>query len=116
MKNIVIIDYGMGNLHSISSAIRKLGFKSKISFSEDEILNSTHIILPGVGEFREAMHNLKSRSLDKLILEISKNPKTKILGICLGMQILCQSSEEGGTRTLGLGLIKTDVIKLKEFR
>ena len=114
MKNIVIIDYGMGNLHSISSAIRKLGFKSKISFLEDEILNSTHIILPGVGEFREAMHNLKSRSLDKLILKISKNPKTKILGICLGMQILCQSSEEGGTRTLGLGLIKTDVIKLKE--
>jgi len=114
MKNVVIIDYGMGNLHSISSAIRKLGFKSKISYSEDEIIKSSHIILPGVGEFREAMHNLKLRSLDKLIINISKNPKTKILGICLGMQILCKSSEEGGTKTPGLGLIKTDVIKLEE--
>ena len=53
MKNVVIIDYGMGNLHSISSAIRKLGYNSKISFSEDEILKSSHIILPGVGEFRK---------------------------------------------------------------
>ena len=53
-----ITDYGMGNLHSISSAVRKLGYKSKISFSEDEIIKSSHIILPGVGEFREAMHNL----------------------------------------------------------
>lgn len=114
MKNIVIIDYGMGNLHSISSAIRKLGFNSKISFIEDEILESSHVILPGVGEFREAMNNLKLRSLDKLIINISKNPKIKILGICLGMQILCQSSEEGGTKTLGLGLIKTDVVKLAE--
>jgi len=114
MKNIVIIDYGMGNLHSISSAVRKLGYKSKISSSEDEIIKSSHIILPGVGEFREAMHNLKFRALDKLIINISKNPKTKILGICLGMQILCKSSEEGGIKTPGLGLIKTDVIKLEE--
>ncbi len=114
MKNIVIIDYGMGNLHSISSAVRKLGYKSKISFSEEEIIKSSHIILPGVGEFREAMHNLKFRALDKLIINISKNPKTKILGICLGMQILCKSSEEGGIKTPGLGLIKTDVIKLEE--
>ena len=113
MKKIVIIDYGMGNLHSISSAIRKLGYCSKISFSEDVILDSSHIILPGVGEFRKAMTNLKIRSLDKLIINISKNPKTKILGICLGMQILCQSSEEGGTITNGLGLIKTDVVKLE---
>lgn len=114
MKNVVIIDYGMGNLHSISSAIKKLGYNSKISFSEDEILKSSHIILPGVGEFREAMNNLKLRSLDKLIIKISKNSKTKILGICLGMQLLCQSSEEGGKKTLGLGLIKTDVVKLQD--
>lgn len=113
MEEIVIIDYGMGNLHSISSAIRKLGHTSKVSFSENEILNSSHIILPGVGEFRKAMNNLKVRSLDKLIINISKNPKIKILGICLGMQILCQSSEEGEIKTNGLGLIKTDVVQLE---
>ena len=114
MSKIGLIDYGMGNLHSVSSAIRKLGFNSKISFSGNEILNATHIILPGVGEFRKAMNNLKLRSLDKLIIKVSENPKIKILGICLGMQILCQSSVEGGSKTPGLGLIKTDVVKLEE--
>ena len=66
----------MGNLHSISSAIKKLGYNSKISF-RDEILNA-HIILPGV-EFREAMNNLKLRSLDKLIIKFLRIPKPKFL-------------------------------------
>ena len=114
MKKIVIIDYGMGNLHSISTAIRKLGYFSTVTFLEEEILNATHVILPGVGEFRKAMDILKSRSLDKLIITIAKNQKIKILGICLGMQILCNSSMEGGTNTKGLGLINTDVESLEK--
>lgn len=114
--NPVIIDYGMGNLHSISSAIRKLGHNAKISSSKDEILNATHIILPGVGEFRKAMINLRSAELDNLIIKIHRTEKVKILGICLGMQILCKSSTEGGALTKGLGLIDTKVIQLKQDR
>lgn len=114
MRKIVIIDYGMGNLHSVSSSIRKLGYCSKVTFLKEDILNSTHVILPGVGEFRKAMDNLTSRSLDNLIITISKNPKIKILGICLGMQILCKSSMEGGKKTNGIGLINTDVEMLEK--
>ena len=116
MKSVVIVDYGMGNLHSISSALRKLGYSAKITYKEDELLNASHIILPGVGEFRKAMHNLRTNSLDQLIIKISNNSKVNILGICLGMQLLCLSSEEGGIRTSGLGLIDTNVQILESDR
>ncbi len=112
----VIIDYGMGNLHSIASGIRKLGHDAKISSSKDEILDATHIILPGVGEFRKAMNNLRSTELDDLIIKIHRTEKVKILGICLGMQILCNSSIEGGVLTKGLGLIDTKVVELQHDR
>ena len=114
MKRILIIDYGMGNLHSVASAIRKLGYDSKISSSKKEIKDASHLILPGVGQFTKAMSNLKLSGLDETIIEVSNNKKAKILGICLGMQILCKSSSEGGVITQGLGLINTDVIKLNQ--
>lgn len=112
MKKIIIVDYGMGNLFSIKSAINKLGYTSNISSSEKEIIDATHIILPGVGEFRKAMDNLKKLSLDRVIIQLSKNKKVKILGICLGMQLLCNSSVEGGKLTKGLGLINADIVRL----
>ena len=113
MKRILIVDYGMGNLHSVASAIRKLGYDSKISSDKKEILNASHLILPGVGQFTEAISNLKYSGLDETIIEASNTKKVKILGICLGMQILCKSSSEGEVITKGLGLINTDVIKLE---
>ena len=114
MERILIVDYGMGNLHSVASAIRKLGYDSKISSDKKEILNASHLILPGVGQFAKAISNLKLSGLDETLVEASNSKNVKILGICLGMQILCKSSSEGEVITQGLGLIKTDVIKLDQ--
>ena len=114
MKRILIVDYGMGNLHSVASAIRKLGYDSNISYDKKEILNASHLILPGVGQFPKAISNLKFSGLDETIIEAYNSKNVKILGICLGMQILCKSSTEGEVITQGLGLINTDVIKLDQ--
>lgn len=113
-KRITIIDYGMGNIHSLSSAINFLGYEVFISNSHDEIMNSTHLILPGVGEFRTAMSNLKNLGLVDLLKEIYKLNKIKILGICLGMQLLAESSEEGG-QSKGLGIIPGPVVSLEKL-
>ena len=78
-----------------------------------EILNASHLILPGVGQFTKAISNLKYSGLMRRFRS-SNTKKVKILGICLGMQILCKSSSEGEVVTKGLGLINTDVIKLEQ--
>lgn len=113
-QRITIIDYGMGNIHSIKSAIRFLGYEAIISHSHDVISNSTHIILPGVGEFGTAISNLENLGLVNLIKEIGISKKIKILGICLGMQLLAKSSEEG-LQNRGLGLIPGNVVSLDKL-
>tara|TARA_Y100001968_G_scaffold112746_1_gene102169 strand:- start:342 stop:986 length:645 start_codon:yes stop_codon:yes gene_type:complete len=113
-KRITIIDYGMGNIQSVSSAIKFLGYESTISNSHDLILRSTHIILPGVGEFRTAMSNLEILGLSDLLIDIYTSKRIKILGICLGMQLLARSSEEGGF-TKGLGLIPGEIVSLEKL-
>ena len=114
MKKIIVVDYGMGNIHSLSSAIRKLGYLPEISSSKKEILNASHLILPGVGEFQKAMKNLTNLSLDQLIKDCALKKKVNVLGICLGMQIMCNSSLEGDSKNKGLGIINGDVIKLEQ--
>ena len=91
-----------------------MGYDSNISSDKKEILNASHLILPGVGQFPKAISNLKLSGLDETIIEAYNSKNVKILGICLGMQILCKSSSEGGVITQGLGLINTDVIKLNQ--
>ncbi len=114
MKNKVsIIDYGMGNIHSVLSAIKFLGYDAIITNDHAEILSSTKIILPGVGEFRSAVKNLEKLNLFELIKDIYKSKKIKILGICLGMQLLAESSEEGGFHK-GLGIIPGKVKEIKK--
>jgi glutamine amidotransferase len=100
---IAIIDYGMGNLHSVSKAIERLHYPYVIT--DDPILmkKANALLLPGVGAFGDAMKNLKQKGLDQIIKEMAENRKP-LLGICLGMQLLFTSSEEGGIHE-GLGLL-----------
>ena len=111
--NITIIDYGVGNTQSVSNAISSLGYgKIKISDSADHIRNADVLLLPGVGAFEEAINNLKSRNLQQLLNEEVLVKKKPILGICVGMQMLCEGSEENGWHQ-GLGWMKGRVKKLE---
>lgn len=110
-KTVTIIDYGSGNLWSVRSALRYLGHDFVVSSKPSEIVKSDMLILPGVGSFRKAMHALEHSQLDEAILEAVTIKGRKILGICLGMQLLAMNSSEDG-ETAGLGLIAT---KVKRF-
>ncbi|SEF96075.1 imidazole glycerol phosphate synthase subunit HisH [Flavobacterium urumqiense] len=102
---IVIINYGAGNIQSIMFAIERLGFKAVLSNNPDEIKAADKVIFPGVGEASSAMKMLLESGLETLI----PNLKQPVLGICLGMQLMCNKSEEGNTK--GLGIFDVDVIK-----
>jgi len=102
---IVIINYGAGNIQSIMFAIERLGFKAVLSNNPDEIKSADKVIFPGVGEASSAMFKLRESGLDSLIPQL----KQPVLGICLGMQLMCNSSEEGNTK--GLGIFDIDVVK-----
>ena len=113
-KNITIIDYGAGNLISVQNAIEFLGYKSIISNDPKIILNSEFLILPGVGSFYKSMQKLnKLKITDAIKKNISQNGG-KILGICLGMQLLASLGTED-KKINGIGLIKGKVIKLEKI-
>lgn len=106
---IAIIDYKMGNLGSIANMLKKIGVQSVITNDIEEIKQASKIILPGVGHFDQAMVNLQEICLIDILNEKVLIEKIPVLGICLGMQLLAENSEEG---TLpGLGWIKGDVRK-----
>jgi glutamine amidotransferase len=111
---IVIIDYGMGNLKSVRNALNYLGIENKISDDYDEIRKADALILPGVGAFPDAMDTIEKLGLDKVIKEETEKGKY-LLGICLGMQLLFEKGYEGLERT-GLGLIKGNIVKMKDDR
>ncbi|MGX1930299.1 imidazole glycerol phosphate synthase subunit HisH [Flagellimonas sp. 2504JD4-2] len=102
---IIIIDYGAGNIQSIKFAIKRLGYEAILSDKVEEIQNADKVIFPGVGEASSAMKKLKDSGLDKLISKLEQ----PVLGICLGMQLMCNSSEEGSTE--GLGIFDLDVVR-----
>lgn len=107
---IAIIDYGMGNLKSVKNALDFLGISSVVTKDKEVIKNSSAVILPGVGAFKQAMDNLKDDNLDIFIKDLANEGKL-ILGICLGMQILFEEGFEG-ERCKGLGLIKGNIRKI----
>jgi len=109
-KKIAIIDYGMGNLKSVEISLNYLGLENKLIRDPKNLKKFSHIILPGVGSFKRAIKNLKSTGMFKTLIEISKKKEKKILGICLGMQLLFNSSTEEGY-TKGLGIIDGKVEK-----
>ncbi len=102
---IVIINYGAGNIQSIMFAIERLGYNAVLSNNPDEIKAADKVIFPGVGEASYAMKMLKESGLDTLIPTL----KQPVFGICLGMQLMCNHSEEGDTK--GLGIFDVDVVK-----
>jgi glutamine amidotransferase len=108
---IAIIDYGMGNLHSVSTAIEKLGWKAKVTSDPVEISAADGAILPGVGAFGDAMAFLNETGLDAVVKEYAASGKP-LLGICLGMQLLFSESEEHG-RHDGLGLLPGRVVRFQ---
>jgi glutamine amidotransferase len=111
--SIVIIDYGVGNTYSVANAINYLGYKKiKVSNQEQDIREADAIILPGVGAFDEAARNLKSRMLHKILGEEVLVKKKPILGICVGMQLMAEGSEENGWHE-GLNWIPGKVVKLE---
>ncbi|MBJ2172723.1 imidazole glycerol phosphate synthase subunit HisH [Aureibaculum sp. A20] len=102
---IVIIDYGAGNIQSIKFAIQRLGYEAILSHDAVTIQSADKVIFPGVGEASSAMEKLRSTGLDTLIPQL----KQPVLGICLGMQLMCNYSEEGDTK--GLGIFDVNVVK-----
>lgn len=107
LESLVIINYGAGNIQSIKFALQRLGYDALLSNDVEEIRNADRVIFPGVGEASSAMKKLKDSGLDKIIPTL----KQPVLGICLGMQLMCNSSEEGNTR--GLGIFDVNVLRFK---
>lgn len=112
---IVIVDYKMGNLGSITNIIKKVGHSSIVTSDIGQISKADKIILPGVGSFDKAMENLKDLNLIEVLNQKALIEKVPVLGICLGMQLLTKSSEEGNVDGLGWIDAKTVKFQLSDF-
>lgn len=110
MTKIAIIDYGMGNIKSISNMLRKIGEPSRVVMDSTHLDDISKIIIPGVGSFDNAMINLQQRGLIDALQDLVLRRKVPVLGICLGMQLFAKRSDEG--QLLGLGWIDGSVRKL----
>jgi imidazole glycerol-phosphate synthase subunit HisH len=108
---IAIIDYGMGNLHSVSKAVERLGYEAVVTADPQLILDAEGAILPGVGAFGDAMQNLHNTGLDEVTRFYAESGKP-LLGICLGMQLLFSCGEEHGDN-IGLGLLEGSVVRFQ---
>lgn len=109
---VAIIDYGAGNLHSVKNALDFLGTESKITGDREMIESASHVILPGVGAFGDAMQSMKKSGLTEVVKKAADGTKP-FLGICLGLQLLFEYSEEcPGVE--GLGIFKGSVVKIPD--
>ncbi len=106
--DIVIIDYGAGNIQSLRFAFERLGYSPELSADPTRIARADRVVFPGVGEASSAMAKLRHSGLDRLIPELQQ----PLLGICLGMQLMCRHSQEGDTE--GLGIFDTDVLRFPD--
>ncbi|GAA0880914.1 imidazole glycerol phosphate synthase subunit HisH [Algoriphagus jejuensis] len=108
---ITIVDYGLGNLGSIGNMFKRIGVKSQISNSISEISGADKILLPGVGSFDHAINEINQRGLAEVLNQKALIDKVPFLGICLGMQLLTKSSEEGNLS--GLGYVDAKTLKFR---
>src|SRR5699024_9582391 len=111
-RMIAIVDYGMGNLRSVQKAFAFLGHEAQIVDEPARLEAADRVILPGVGAFGDAMAQLRRRGMDAAVTDAARAGKP-LLGICLGMQLLFESSEEGGDLE-GLGLIPSAITRFPE--
>lgn len=95
---IAILKYNAGNIQSVQNAVKRLGFDSIVTELQEELVAADKIIIPGVGEARSAMKYLRERKLDQVIISL----KQPVLGICLGLHLMCNFSDEGSTKCLGI--------------
>lgn len=107
---IAIIDYGAGNLRSVTNALAKLGYKPKVTREPEDVVNAAAVIFPGVGAAADAMQSLKDSGLDEAIREVIREGQP-LFAVCVGMQVLLSSTEEGGWNEC-LGIIPGSVKKL----
>jgi len=105
---VAIIKYNAGNIRSVIFALERIGISHVITDDAEEIRSADRVIFPGVGEASSAMNYLRERKLDSLIVDL----KQPVLGICLGMQLMCNFSEEGGVKCLGI--FDQNVVRFKE--
>jgi glutamine amidotransferase len=110
---ITIIDYGMGNLRSVQKAFEKVGAEATIATTADQIATAEKLVLPGVGAFRDAIQTLRDSGFDEPIREHIRRDRP-FLGVCLGLQLLFDSSFEDGSWT-GLGVFRGDVIRFPDL-
>lgn len=111
MSSIAIIDYGMGNLRSVEKAFEYVGHNAFIANKPDDVLNASHVVLPGVGGFPECMKNLKASGMMDSVYRSVETGKP-FLGICLGLQVLFSESEEFGSHK-GLDILKGGVVRFR---
>jgi glutamine amidotransferase len=95
---IAILKYNAGNIQSVRNAVNRLGFESRVTDNDDDLLKSDKVIIPGVGEAGSAMKYLRERKLDQTIISL----KQPVLGICLGLHLMCSFSDEGSTKCIGI--------------
>ncbi|MAJ31084.1 MAG: imidazole glycerol phosphate synthase subunit HisH [Flavobacteriaceae bacterium] len=107
---IVVIDYGSGNVQSVQFSLQRLGYNALISSDQNEIQSADRVIFPGVGHAHTAINNLKKNNLVELIKQLNQ----PVLGICLGMQLMCNQTEEGNVK--GLGIFDTCVKKFQDLK
>ena len=109
---VAIIDYDAGNIKSVEKAVNALGYEAVVTRDRSSILNAEHVILPGVGAFGDAMKKLHSYGLVEVIREVAAN-RTPFLGICLGLQLMFESSEEA-PGVEGLSLLKGRIVRFPD--
>jgi glutamine amidotransferase len=112
MRTVAIIDYGLCNLDSVARAVEECGGVSQVTADPKVLREASHLILPGVGAFADAMAELRQRQLHTLLPDLVRENKIPFLGICLGMQLMASKGYEG-RETAGLGLIEGEVRRLE---
>ncbi len=110
---ILVVDYGAGNIRSVLNALDELGETPIVSDDPAVVAKAQRIILPGVGAMKPAMTRLRARGLDRAVTDAVRGRGVPVLGICLGMQMMCSVGYEGGEPVSGLGWIEGEVVMLK---
>ena len=116
MSHVAIVDYGINNVRSVRNAVDYCGFNPVVTHDAAAIADASHVILPGVGAFGDAMNNIRARGIDELLDRHVREKGKPFLAVCLGMQLLAQTSEEhadDGALHRGLGWFDADILRLQ---